>query len=44
MVMTASSYMSLSGTTAGVAGTHDSKTSSLAHACLAQVREKTFPS
>ena len=44
MVMTASSERSLLGTTLGVAGRHDSKTSSFAHECLAQVREKTFPS
>ena len=39
MVMTASSCRSPPGTTVGVAGRRDSKTSSLAHVILAQVRE-----
>ena len=42
--MTASSSRNLSCTTAGAAGRRDIKSSSLAHVCLAQVREKTFPS
>ena len=44
MVMAASSSRNLPGTTVVVAGRHDSETSSLAHVCLARVREKTFPS
>ena len=43
MVMTASSYRSPPGTTVGVAGRRDSRTSSLTHvAILAQVREENI--
>ena len=42
MVMTASSYWSPPGTTVGVAGRRDSRTSSLAHVCLAQVRKENI--
>ena len=46
MVMTASSYRSLPGTTVEVAGRRDSKTSFFALVCLAQaqVRDQIFPS
>ena len=42
MVMTASSYRSPPGTTVGVAGRRDSRTSSLTHVALAQVREENI--
>ena len=42
MAMTASSYRSPPGTTVGVAGRRDSRTSSLTHVALAQVREEMF--
>ena len=42
MVMTASSCRSPPGTTAGVAGRRDSRTSSLTHVALAQVREENI--
>ena len=42
MVMTASSYRNLPGTTVGVAGRRDRRTSSLTHVALAQVRKENI--